>query len=273
MRLLRLAGSLVLCLGLGLGLVGCVSNATIVMEPADPPLHDESSISRAHDPERYSRIMIVPPTGTAGPVFEESLAAAERAFMRRGITVISTAITSRIILERDDRHQEESGLGLSELERALVLAKESNADGVLQIGTWRWRQASESERGGRYFVEHDDPRMVEVSRREYRAYLREEAPRAGFFRGRRYTSVGDQVLDFTGRLVDVESGEVMASFSMEVPKVRVAEPLRLELNRKNELVRASYNFRDSDYSSERERAAVVMLFDRMSALIAGIEQP
>ncbi len=161
-------------------------------------------------------------------------------------------------------------MNLSDLERALVLAEETNADGVLQIGTWRWRQ---TEVGIRYFVEYDEPELIEVTPRDYRTYLREEAPRNSRFNPRRYQTIDDKVLDFTGRLVDVDTGEVMGSFAMTVPVVRLAEPLHLEIDKDNRVVSSNYSFMDSDYVNERETAAVVSLFDRLANLIAGIDTP
>ena len=70
---------------------------TLSMTPLSPAYVDQSSVSPSLQSGIFERIMIVPPPGSAGVEFQDNLAAIERSFIARGITVISSAITSRVI--------------------------------------------------------------------------------------------------------------------------------------------------------------------------------
>ena len=256
----RLRGFLVLTC---LPLAACGGSLALNMTPRSPAFVDESSVSPRLQADPFQKIMIVPPSGSAGVEFQENLAAVERSFIARGITVISSAITSRVILEDQtrDHQRSESGLQLSEVERALLLAKQSNADAVLQIGTWEWVDSDASAYGWRYFVQDKASKTyVEAGQDEFN-----EAPVRKLLR-RRY---GSAVLGFTGRLINVENGEVLASFKIDVPVVNVADPLMVMLDGDGNVQSQSYDWaKDSRrYQAARGRA-VGALFDRLASLLS-----
>jgi hypothetical protein len=223
---------------------------TLSMAPLSPAYVDQSSVSPSLQSGIFDRIMIVPPPGSASTEFQDNLAAIERSFIARGITVISSAITSRVI---------ESGVQLSEVERALILARDSNADAVLQIGAWRWLLADGSDYSRRYFVED----VIGTSFAEVDQPAFERA-------GDRVTHVYEgTVLSFTGRLIDVENGEVIASFKIEEPEVNDADPLIVTFDGGGNIQTESYAWG----TDQRKRQAAVdraiaTLFDRLAAIIS-----
>ncbi len=235
------------------------------MQPKAPAYLDESSVSPSLQTGDFSRIMIVPPSGTAGVEFQENLAAIERSFIARGLTVISSAITSRVILEDEtrDRERASQGLQLSEVERALLLAKESNADAVLQIGAWSWLGSEDVDHGRRYFVEDPGSKTFrEVDQYEYdAARMADDGGLTRWF--------GSGVLAFTGRLIDVESGEVLASFKIDVPKVNLADPLTVSYDGDGNVVSASYSWSEDERRNQAATGrAIAELFDRLANLIS-----
>lgn len=234
---------------------------TLSMAPLAPAYVDESSVSPSLQSGIFERIMIVPPSGSGGVEFQDNLAAIERSFIARGITVISSAITSRVILDDQNRgrSRSESGILLSEVERALILARDSNADAVLQVGAWRWTTAEASDHSRRYFVE--DVRGTSFAEVDQVAYARA---------GDRLTHIYESdVLLFTGRLIDVETGEVIASFKIDVPEVNVADPLIVTFNGSGDIQTESYSWTDD--LRKRQAAtdrAIATLFDRLAAIIS-----
>jgi len=244
-------------------LAGCGGSLSVLtMAPLSPAYVDESSVSPSLRSDSFSRVMIVPPSGTGGVQFEENLAAIERSFIARGVTVISSAITSRVILdEPGNRQRGESGLQLSEVERALVLARESNVDAVLQIGAWDWIEQDRSENGRRYFVHDKEAKSFrEVDRIAYEQSAGSNVVRRSF---------GGQVLAFTGRLIDVENGEVVASFKIDVPKVNLGDVLTVSYDGDGNVVSESYSWSDDERKDQAAtNRAVSQLFDRLASLIS-----
>ena len=222
---------------------------TLSMAPLSPAYVDQSSVSPSLQSGIFERIMIVPPPGSAGAEFQDNLAAIERSFIARGITVISSAITSRV----------ESGMQLSEVERALILARDSNADAVLQIAAWRWLVAEGSDYSRRYFVE--DVLGTSFAEVDQLAYERA---------GDRVRHVYESgVLSFTGRLIDVENGEVIASFKIDVPEVNVADPLIVTFDGGGEVQTESYAWgTDQRKRQAATDRAISTLFDRLAAIIS-----
>ncbi|MCH7856749.1 MAG: hypothetical protein IIB37_08350 [Gemmatimonadetes bacterium] len=240
-------------------------SSILTMTPTAPGYVDGSSISPALQSGDFYRIIIVPPSGTAGVAFQENLAAIERSFIARGLTVISSAITSRVILEgrTRDRSSADAAIQLSEVERALLLARDSNADAVLQIGMWDWVESETFEYGRRYFVEDKDAKIFrEVDQFEFeRAQMLEDGPLIRSF--------GREVLAFTGRLIDVENGEVLASFKIEVPTVNVANALSVSYDGDGKVVSATYDWAEDERRAQAAYdAAMTALFDRLANLIS-----
>jgi hypothetical protein len=136
----------------------------------------------------------------AGKEFDAVVPMFEAEFLRQGITVISGAITGRVVLSEGVRGERKEGAAqLSDIERALVMAKETGAEAIVQIGTWAWSSDSQPFR---YFVAEKSTRAFrEVSGDEWK-----EAP------GSLRWYMSSPRLDFVGKLIDVESGEVVAVF-------------------------------------------------------------
>lgn len=234
---------------------------TLSMAPRSPAYIDQSSVSPSLQSGIFDRIMIVPPPGSGGEEFQDNLAAIERSFIARGLTVISPAITSRVILDERgrERPRPETGLQLSEVERALVLARDSNADAVLQILSWRWMEPESSEHSRRYFVE--DIQGSSFAEVDQLAFERSGDRLTHTYEGR--------VLSFTGRLIDVENGEVIASFKIEVPTINVVDPLIVTFNEDGKVQTQSYAWPDDQRKRQAAtERAIATLFDRLAAIIS-----
>lgn len=186
-------------------LSGCVSTSTLTMT-REKPVVDQSVVSPKLEKNKYGKIMVIPPSGTARGTFEPQIVLFEREFLRRGMTVISGAITGKVVLEApggDDEKKSEAAALLSDLERALVMAKRTGADAILQIGDFSWSKESKNTRF--FVVEAPGAPFREVTPEAYNTF-------SGF--KMRYYS---QELRFIGRLVDVENGEVVATLDVALP--------------------------------------------------------
>lgn len=105
---------------------GC-GTASLTLTPA--PAVDRTVPSRVE--RRFSSVMVLPPSGSERGQGSE-YAVVERFLLAGGIKVISSGITGRIV-EDGSGNRVETGANLSDLERALVLARKSNADALLQV--------------------------------------------------------------------------------------------------------------------------------------------
>jgi hypothetical protein len=190
---------------LAIGLMGCGYKYTFRMEP-ELPIRDETSVAPQLKEKKFTKIMVIPPSGTARGQFDREINFFEREFLNHNLTVISSAITGKVVLEfqgNEGEKKQERAQDLSDAERALVMAKKTGADAILQIGTFAWQ----GRRNCRYFVgagaaagSQSASELREVSLKEYEAHQGARMPISG------------QWLEFVGRLIDVQSGEVMASF-------------------------------------------------------------
>nr|MBI3614119.1 hypothetical protein [Nitrospirota bacterium] len=166
---------------------------------------DESAVSPKMSQKKYTRLMVIPPSGTSRGQFDHQIALFEREFLKNGTTIISGAITGRVVAESENSLGKEGRTGrvidLSDAERALVMAKDTGADAILQIGAWQFSDAVPS----RYFILDSDKgdRFSEVQLAEYRSWTKEKF----LFPSR--------ILHFVGKLIDVSSGEVVASFKLK----------------------------------------------------------
>src|SRR3954471_24009015 len=77
---------------------GCVARWTLNMEP-DVPLRDGTSVSPELKAKKYSKIIVIPPSGTARGQFDREINFFEREFLNHNLTVISSAVTGRVVLE------------------------------------------------------------------------------------------------------------------------------------------------------------------------------
>ena len=175
-------------------LCGCLA-PTIVT--ATRPPKDDTIVSPRLTPK--GRVMVIPPSGTVRGQYDSEIALFEREFLRGGITVISGAVTGRVVLDPSGQQRVESAAQLSDAERALIMAKQTGADAILQIGQLTW---SETSIPSRFFTccRSGERGYSEVSQPEYDNWTGKKAALAA------------HVLTFVGRLMDVQTGEVLASF-------------------------------------------------------------
>lgn len=193
-----------LCIVAMMTFAGCSSTYQLKMAGVHDP-KDETVVAPALSSKQYHRIMVIPPSGSVRGQFDNVIAVFEREFLKSGITVISGAITGRVVLEAAEasgkEKRVEAAAQLSDAERALVMAKETGADAILQIGEFLW---SDQPVLTRYYVlnKKAGASFQEATLDEYRAWEEEKLA---------YQS---QVLTFIGRLTDVQSGQVLASFKV-----------------------------------------------------------
>lgn len=190
-----------------LSLTACPPPAyTLRMRSTLAPV-DTSSVSPKLKGKQYDKIMIMPPSGTVRGEFDTTIALFEKEFIKKGLTPINGAITGRVVAEMEvgdkGNRKQEGASGLSDVERALIMAKETGADAVLQIGQFGWSQAPVATR---YFILENPAaggEYKEVTLEQYQGFTGQKKE----FRSPWFT--------FIGRLTDVQSGQVMASFKVE----------------------------------------------------------
>ena len=178
-------------------LVGCASPKLRMMPVLEP--RDESVIHPRLTALRYQRIMIVPPPGTSLAQFDQEIALFEREFLKSNLTIISGSVSGRVLESSGAEQTRLEGLSrMSDSERALLLAKQSGADAILQISQLGWTR---DDQPTRYFVlDKEDYREATVS--EYRAWSGQKI------------EFESAMLSFVGRLIDVQSGQILASFQI-----------------------------------------------------------
>lgn len=177
-----------------LALASCVQTVTV---NTAVPLRDGSA--KSPDKHAYTTVMVLPPSGGARGEAPE-LSALERALLKRGVRIISSGVTGRVVVEETDQGRGTQGAtGLSDLERALVLARKSNADCILQVTELTWKDSS------RYFIPTGEGGSLDEakSREEYLAASAQ----------RRFSVISPR-LTFIGKLIDVETGEVVVSVDL-----------------------------------------------------------
>lgn len=196
----------ILFIGLAaLFITGCATVAPLNIR-AELPLIDRSVASPAVASKQFHKIMVLPPSGTERGQFDTAIATFEREFLRNGVTVISGAVTGRVVLASSGGERKEEGASpLSDVERALIMAKDSGADAIMQVGGFTWEQ----EAASRWFVfDHSGNSFREATRQEYQSWPGGLAMKKVF---------NSRALKFIGRLIDVGNGEVMASFDVYAP--------------------------------------------------------
>lgn len=163
----------------------------------DGAVRDRSAMRPTGGGPHVRSLMILPPTGSSRGDFDEYMHEFERAFLARGLKVVSSAVTGRVVQERKN----ESAAQLSDLERALILARETGADAVLQIGALSAKGTST-----RYFCGEDGAKVTDCD---------ESAFSVATF-GRALEGV---VYVFQGRVIDVRSGEILAAIDISAPSI------------------------------------------------------
>jgi hypothetical protein len=153
---------------------------------------DSSASSPNGAGKQVRALMIVPPSGSSRGDFEPFLYEFERAFLNKGLRIVSSAITGRVVQEG----KSENAAQLSDLERALILAKETGADAVLQVGILELRGTQ-----SRYFCGNAGEVVTDCTAAEFR--------NSDFGR-----DIEAGVVVFQGRLIDVKSGFVLAALDI-----------------------------------------------------------
>jgi hypothetical protein len=215
--------------------------------PAVAQLRDLSRVSPDLKRARYRKVIVVAPSGSSRGAFDETLNAIEGAFLDAGLKVISSAVTARVGKESDGTSNtaKGEGTGLSDVEKALILAKSSGADVMLQVGSWEWLPATTSEKRTvqvsqgfqiynrtisepvvqtnniqRYFKASAETQPFELSETSKSDYESSAALKI---------SVASDLLHFTGRLIEIKTGEVMGTLSMySSPLGALPDPTKIE---------------------------------------------
>ncbi|MEE9368846.1 MAG: hypothetical protein V3V05_08275 [Pontiella sp.] len=197
------SGNMCILLPILLGITsGCTSTAHLKMDATRPPL-DNSVISPKLAEKGFSKIMVIPPSGTTRGQFELQMVLFEREFLRQGMSVISPAITCRVVLDSPDdmNGKSETASGLSDMERALIMAKNTGAEFILQVGLLKLNNAE----GNRFFnLPVDSTEYVEVSAAELgRTWYNQQ-----------YAAIS---IEFIGKIVNVENGEILGTLDIKLP--------------------------------------------------------
>ena len=193
-------------------LTGCAA----LMAPPQPatlsmtskPIIDKSVLAPKMGDKAYSKIMVIPPSGTIRGEYSPILATFERGLLKHGVTVVTPAVTGKVATNNTpELGKDGQVVGLSDLERALIMAETTGAEAILQIGAYEW---AEGVAPTRFFViqrgdKREAPVFNEVAEDVYMANPLENR-----------IQYASNKLVFTGRLIDV-SGEVVATLNMALP--------------------------------------------------------
>jgi len=191
----RTAGIVLIYLSLISLIVGCAETKTykLKMRKDRVPVN-ETITSPDFSDESFKTILVLPPPGSDPDKFADIISRIERECLKHGISVISGALTGAI--------QTGKGSDLSDTEKAIIVAGNKGADAILQIGSWKWSRKTPT----RFFILNKlDKRGMfkEVSENYYNQWkgARKEYP--GY------------ILTFSGKLTDVDSGNVVVSYQIE----------------------------------------------------------
>jgi hypothetical protein len=227
-------------------------------------LLDESVLAEKMGTRNYNRIMVVPPSGTAGASFDRGLSYAERALMRLGIELISPAVGGRAIASGADvPGGANASATLSDLERVLVLADRSKAQAVLQIGDLEYQMPtafnidheSSEGLGARYVV--FDQATTAVREVGPDQYDRAEAD----FRWRFVAPV----FVFTAKLIDVSDGTILASYQFRSELAKsLHRPYRAVLVIPSREIRTtSWDWFEKEWADDARAAVISQIFEEI----------
>lgn len=194
-----------------LTLAGChlpgTYNKTVTLSMTSKPIINNSVLVPKINGKAYSKIMVIPPSGTIRGEYSPLLTTFEREFLKRGVTVVTPASTGKIAVKDDGGvWKDEAGLPLSDLERVLLMAEKAGVEAVLQIGAFAW---SEKMNPTRFFI------LPSGAGRE-RSF--NEVAEDVFIvhpEGDRFQYSANKLV-FAGRLIDI-SGELVATLDMVLP--------------------------------------------------------
>lgn len=227
----------------------CQHNRVLVLAPKAPPWTDSSRYER-EPPLGLSRVLLVPPGGEEGEDLLSRVDVAASALKEFGVTLLLPEV----------------GGGpprLLDTQMSLDLARRAEADAVLDVRTWKWVPSAEAPGGRRYFAEQPGTdTLAEVNAAAYEA-ARDEGVRYWY---------GNRVLDFRGRVLDAETGQLLADLRLRVPRVNVADTLVAEFRRDGELVQETYSWSyDRIQRARIAGKAVAALFRRLGAVLGGTD--
>jgi hypothetical protein len=168
-------------------LAGCAYSATLHLEMR--PVVDRTIPEVS--PQRVSSVMVVPPQGQNGDF--PGAVDIERALLASGVKVISPAVTGRVVQDESGTRPEPAQT-LSYVEKALLLARQTNAEAILQLIEARW------EDHYRTFV-NEDGTYGEVQRDETADTLDP-------------AKVTEERFVLKARLIDVNDGSVLLSVDL-----------------------------------------------------------
>ncbi len=240
-----------LVLGGVIALLGCVHPLHVDLKP-QVRIGDKSAWSGAPASGGIGSVMLLPPRGSSRGEFGDILPAFERALLQRGLRVVSAAVTGRVVQER----KAEAASQLTDIERALILSKETGADALLQVGAFEWQGTA-----SRWFCEGDGDLLEECSEADYRAAAR----------GR---EVSGEVARLTGRVIDGQTGEVLAIIALSIPVVDGLDcSIRSGANQEPKIVtRCGPCSEDSWWCRQCNAAAWRVLEDLADHLVANLAQ-
>jgi hypothetical protein len=198
-----------------LALLSASCAASLSLLPSE--LQDRSA--PAAKKAEVSAIMVLPPRGSERGQQSE-LADLERILLAKGFRVISSGITGRVASDTVEARADEA-TRLSDLERALILAKKSNADALLQVGELGFKPSE------RYFA------VLEGDREKYA-----EIPEPPDSRGSCVVRIKEARFGFEAKLINVENGEIVISVDLSQSTSRVAPSLDMiiQLNREETVI-------------------------------------
>lgn len=269
MRAVRRTSGLLLLLA-----TGCTSITYELSAPPDQTVDDLSALAPRLKQRAYRQIMVLPPSGSERGQFDTNMAVLERALLSRGLTMIVPAVSARVVFNEEKNaagvEQRRGGSELSDLERILIMARESRANAVLQIGQFGWEGTS-----ARCFVAtRQTPPMREVTVAEH----------TGWDPAWRWV-LEAPLLRFTARLIDVEDGEIVASLAMNgkavhsLPGTYTARFKPDAEARRLRLISESFPFSQGAWVAEAQQRVTDELFNRVAQVItsggaaAGAGQP
>lgn len=123
------------CAFLASYLVACATEACLVL-PSNAPL--DNTVPEDLRPAIASIMVLSPAGNERGAAISEEIIAVERALLKRGIRVVSSGITARAVSGTNAASPTAAATKLSDLERALILARDTHVDALLQITELRY---------------------------------------------------------------------------------------------------------------------------------------
>lgn len=248
-------------------LAGCATPYELAMNPAKAPVVDDSA--SVTGVPKYKRIMLVPPAGRPGTDIDTDLATIERELIRNGVTLLIGGARTE-----NDGPVTADG-------RILAEAKAANADAILEIIRFGPAHATERALGARFFVPEGMGTVREIGDEMQRMILiksgnrpiveTDEASYAKLAGDQRALSrlYEDEVMEFTGRLVEVKSREIMTSLHYYAPGVRCGRPYFEIMDGKGKTSVQAYEWADDDAKHLRRALARKAIIKSLANRIGG----